>query len=204
MTLPLGLFALFIAPEFYNPLRQFAANYHDRAAARAAVGQLGALFDGLPDFKHGSGHDVGQGSDHHLGYDPADRCKPGNDTDGAACAAAVCIDGLSVHAAGRGGAILRNVSVHIANNEHVALMGASGSGKTTLLETMVGLRPLSSGQVRVLGRRVFAGSNPALGSKIVLLGQQPFFLPVSLAGNRRLSNPAASRGALEQETGKRA
>src|SRR3546814_13501501 len=76
-------------------------------------------------------------------------------------------------------------------------MGASGSGKTTLLETMVGLRPLSSGQVRVLGRRVFAGSHPDLGSRIVLLGQQPFFLPVSIAENLRLANPAASRGELE-------
>ncbi|OWT59031.1 thiol reductant ABC exporter subunit CydD [Candidimonas nitroreducens] len=49
LGLPLGLFCLLMAPEIYNPLRQFAANYHDRAAARAAVDCLAAVFGALPD-----------------------------------------------------------------------------------------------------------------------------------------------------------
>jgi ATP-binding cassette subfamily C protein CydD len=47
LTLELGMFLLLMAPEVYNPLRQLAAHYHDRAAAKAAIGeieaQLGAL-----------------------------------------------------------------------------------------------------------------------------------------------------------------
>ena len=49
LTLHVGFFCLLMAPEAYAPLRQFAAHYHDRAAARAAVSQIAAAFDGLPD-----------------------------------------------------------------------------------------------------------------------------------------------------------
>lgn len=36
-----------MAPEVYAPLRQFAAHYHDRGTARAAVHQLHSLFGDL-------------------------------------------------------------------------------------------------------------------------------------------------------------
>ena len=49
LTLQAGMFCLLMAPEVYAPLRQFAAHYHDRAAALAAVTQIDAVFDGLPD-----------------------------------------------------------------------------------------------------------------------------------------------------------
>ncbi|KDB75674.1 ATP-binding/permease protein CydD family protein, partial [Bordetella bronchiseptica CA90 BB1334] len=48
LTLQGGFFCLLLAPEVYGPLRQFAAHYHDRAAARAAVAQIARTFDGLP------------------------------------------------------------------------------------------------------------------------------------------------------------
>ena len=48
LTLQAGLFCLLMAPEVYAPLRQFAAHYHDRATALAAVTQIALLFDGLP------------------------------------------------------------------------------------------------------------------------------------------------------------
>ena len=47
LTLQAGMFCLLMAPEVYAPL--FAAHYHDRAAALAAVTQIDAVFDGLPD-----------------------------------------------------------------------------------------------------------------------------------------------------------
>src|SRR5690606_21968346 len=49
LTLQTGFFCLLMAPEVYAPLRQFAAHYHDRAAARAAVAQIAQVFDGLPE-----------------------------------------------------------------------------------------------------------------------------------------------------------
>lgn len=48
LTLQMGLFCLLMAPEVYLPLRQMAVHYHDRASARAAVGEISAAFEGLP------------------------------------------------------------------------------------------------------------------------------------------------------------
>ncbi|SUA94231.1 ATP-binding/permease protein CydD [Oligella urethralis] len=44
LTLQAGMFCLLMAPEVYNPLRQFAAHYHDRANARAAVAEISAIW----------------------------------------------------------------------------------------------------------------------------------------------------------------
>jgi ABC-2 type transport system ATP-binding protein len=46
---------------------------------------------------------------------------------------------------------LDHVSFDIARGETVALLGPNGAGKSTAIDTMLGLRPPTSGQVRVLG-----------------------------------------------------
>lgn len=49
LSLSTGLFCLLLAPEFYAPMRRLAAHYHDRANALAAVAEIEATFDGLPE-----------------------------------------------------------------------------------------------------------------------------------------------------------
>jgi ATP-binding cassette subfamily C protein CydD len=49
MALRAGLFCLLMAPEVYQPLRQFAAHYHDGEAAKAAVTVIAETFDALPE-----------------------------------------------------------------------------------------------------------------------------------------------------------
>jgi zinc transport system ATP-binding protein len=47
--------------------------------------------------------------------------------------------------------IVRDVSFDVAPGQVVAVLGANGSGKSTLLKALVGLNPVSRGEVRLFG-----------------------------------------------------
>ena len=49
---------------------------------------------------------------------------------------------------------LKNISLHLAEGEIVALIGANGAGKTTMLNTLSGITPLSSGSIRFTGEEI--------------------------------------------------
>lgn len=62
---------------------------------------------------------------------------------------AVKAHGVNVALGGR--PVLRGIDLSVDDGAFVALMGANGSGKSTLVRALVGLRPLSSGEVRLFG-----------------------------------------------------
>ena len=59
--------------------------------------------------------------------------------------------------------ILKGISVMIPTGKIVGLLGPSGAGKTTLIRAILGLQPVSDGNVEVLGRR---SDQPALHAEI--------------------------------------
>ena len=94
--------------------------------------------------------------------------------------------------------ILRGIDLTVETGEVVAVLGANGSGKSTLVKTIVGLLPVSSGQVRLFGspladftewrrlgyvpqRSTIAQGVPATVSEVVSAGRlarrRPFRLP---------------------------
>src|SRR5579871_3618931 len=60
--------------------------------------------------------------------------------------------------------VLDSVSLDIAENEFVSLVGRSGCGKTTLLNIIAGLDAASSGRVAIDGRPV---TGPGQGQGVV-------------------------------------
>lgn len=47
--------------------------------------------------------------------------------------------------------VLRGIDLTVPTGEFLALLGANGSGKSTLVRTLVGLRPLARGELRLFG-----------------------------------------------------
>ena len=81
-------------------------------------------------------------------------------TPDAAAAVAISIRNGSVLAAGQ--RILRDVNLHIAPGEHVAVIGASGAGKSSLIGLLLGWHRLASGQLQIDGQALDAGSQQTL------------------------------------------
>lgn len=61
------------------------------------------------------------------------------------------IKGLSVKL---GSFLLEDVTFDVRDGEYFALLGPTGAGKTVLLESIAGLNPIGSGQVKINGRDV--------------------------------------------------
>jgi ATP-binding cassette subfamily C protein CydD len=180
LTLQAGMFCLLMAPEVYAPLRQFAAHYHDRAAALAAVTQIDAVFDGLPDVAPAGAAPVAPAAA------PAARGP-----------VSMSARGLRLMAPGRPAPVLDGAALALAPGEHVALMGPSGIGKSSLIEAIARLRPCV-GEILIDGRPLADWDEAALRGRIALIGQKPQLMAGTIAQNIRLGCPQASDEALRE------
>lgn len=170
LTLQLGLFLLLMAPEVYVPLRLLAAHYHDRAAAKAAIGEIEAHLGALPQT-----------------IEPlADA--PVRESTGAL---ALTLSGTTLRTPDRARVVLSSVDLTIAPGDHVAILGPSGSGKSTLLEAIARLRP-HEGSILLDGRPLADWPEPDLRAGMTLLGQKPRIFAASMAANIALARPGAT------------
>lgn len=176
-----ALFILLLAPAFFEPLRELAAAWHDKAAGEAALATLDRLRE--------------QGMR-----------MPGALADGGADAQAqrpVRIEIEALRFAHDGEApLFEDLALSIAPGEHVALVGPSGSGKSTLLALMAGLAAPSGGSVRIDGMALDEEHAATLRARIAWIGQAPHLFPGTVRGNVALGRPgvdgAAAAAALRR------
>lgn len=168
ITLFSGLAVLLLAPEFFQPLRNFAQFYHDRAAAEAAAQQLAPQLTAASLKTQQTANEpvavapISQGwlqlNDVSIGY-------PGQ------------------------AALQQGITVALSTGQCWLIHGPSGVGKSTLLHTLAGLVPAQAGGV------VF-NEQPLAEQAIAYLPQKPWLVQGSWLDNLRLLAPAATQSQM--------
>ena len=191
LTLELGLFLLLMAPEVYNPLRLLAAHYHDRAAAKAAIGEIEAQLGVSIPFPLGekpSGKEA-------FPLLPANLSAEGRGQERGAIG--LTLTGVTLRTPDTARIILADADLTIAPAEHVALLGPSGVGKSTLLEAIARLRA-HEGQLTLDHRSLADWPEADLRARVTMLGQRPRIFAGTIAHNIALARPGASRDDIRR------
>jgi ATP-binding cassette subfamily C protein CydD len=169
-----ALFVLLLVPEFFAPLRGFAASYQDRLHA---VGAAETLVDLPPPPAAQPQRDVrtvaARGitvafEDVHLTWDPA-----------------------------RGPA-LNGLSFRVPAGETVVLAGPSGAGKSTVIEILLGFVRPHKGRVTINGADIADLVPQALARLIGWIGQRPVLFAGTIRDNIRFARPEATDAEIEE------
>lgn len=167
LTVGEGIFLLLLAPAFFEPMRELAAAWHDKAAALAVVDEHRALHVCPLRPLLGTG-----GAAERLTGAPAIRSR-----------------GLMVDHGTR----LRFPDLDIAPGDSLAITGPSGSGKTMLLSLLAGLSAPDAGQIEVAGQPLDTTTTDAWRARLAWVPQGVHFLSGSLRHNLA---PGASASEL--------
>lgn len=170
LTPQAGIFLLLLAPEFYQPLRDLSASWHDKAAADAVLDDL-ATWEAAE-----ASALLGQGGAANRLSGPASLALSG------------CIlpNGVTLP------------DIEIAPGESVALVGPSGAGKTSALRIMAGLLKPVAGKVTVAGQPLDDNTADAWRIRLGWMPQTPHFLNASLRHNLTFGRQGDLAQALQQ------
>ena len=167
-----GIFLLLLAPDFFLPLRDLAAAWHDKAAAMAVARDLAAA-EAAPELPL-------------LGTGGAAPMLPGP--------AAIATAGLVAEIAP--GRRVGFPDLALGPGETAAITGPSGRGKSLLLALLAGLHPAAEGAITVAGQRLTPASADGWRRRIGWIPQAPHFAAMSLGANLRQSAPGASAAEI--------
>jgi ATP-binding cassette subfamily C protein CydD len=167
-----ALFVLLLVPEFFAPLRAFAAAYQDR---QHATGAAESLID-LPAL-------------------PPPAPRPVREVEARGVAVAFENVTLSWDPA-RGPAIDR-LSFFVAPGEMLVIAGPSGAGKSTIMELLLGFVRPDTGKILLNGYDMETITPQARAALTGWIGQKPMLFAGSIRDNIRFARPDATEAELE-------
>ena len=173
LTLFTGFFCLILAPEFYQPLRDLGAYYHDRAAGIGAA-------DAIVDFLESDYLTVHQNEK----------------TISLESAVEISAENLVVLST-QGSALTKPLNFQIPANHNVALVGQSGAGKTSLMNVILGFLPYE-GSLKINGQELRETNLADWRKHIAWVGQNPLLLQSTIEENLLLGDIQANNEEINQ------
>ena len=173
LTLFTGFFCLILAPEFYQPLRDLGAYYHDRAAGIGAA-------DAIVDFLESDYLTVHQNEK----------------TISLESAVEISAENLVVLST-QGSALTKPLNFQMPANHNVALVGQSGAGKTSLMNVILGFLPYE-GSLKINGQELRESNLADWRKHIAWVGQNPLLLQGTIKENLLLGDVQANDEEINQ------
>ena len=173
LTLFTGFFCLILAPEFYQPLRDLGAYYHDSAAGIGAA-------DAIVDFLESDYLTVHQNEK----------------TISLESAVEISAENLVVLST-QGSALTKPLNFQIPANHNVALVGQSGAGKTSLMNVILGFLPYE-GSLKINGQELRESNLADWRKHIAWVGQNPLLLQGTIKENLLLGDIQANDEEINQ------
>lgn len=172
VTLFTGLFVLFLAPEFYAPLRELGAHYHAKAQAIGAAEQL-------LEFLEAEVSEPASGSAPFQADDP------------------IRVEARTLEVLSAEGKVLVGpIDFTLEAGTRTALVGISGAGKSSLVNALLGFAPYR-GSLCVNGQELAELDMSQWRLQLGWLSQNPQLFHASLRDNLLLARPTASDAELE-------
>jgi ATP-binding cassette, subfamily C, bacterial CydD len=172
VTLFTGLFVLFLAPEFYAPLRELGAHYHAKAQAIGAAEQL-------------------------LEFLEAEVSEPASGSAPFHAEGPIKIEAKSLEVLSAEGKVLVGpIDFQLTPGSRTALVGISGAGKSSLVNALLGFAPYR-GELKVNGQELATLDMSQWRLQLGWLSQNPQLFHASLRDNLLLAKPSASDAELE-------
>ena len=187
MSLELGLLALILAPECYQPLRDLGTAHHASEDGLEALNRTNRVLD-APAATPLVAQAPRAGAPGTSGTPDTPGVPAAHPASGA-----LVVSGLTVSYAGRPRPAVKNLSFSVPAGSIAALTGPSGTGKTSVLEVLAGLR-------RNGGDTVLAGTVTGLDSAgIAWIPQHP-----ELVEDTTAAEIALYSGLPDKDAGRRA
>lgn len=172
VTLFTGLFVLFLAPEFYAPLRELGAHYHAKAQAIGAAEQL-------------------------LEFLEAEVSEPASGSAPFQANGPIRVEARALEVLSAEGKVLVGpIDFTLEAGTRTALVGISGAGKSSLVNALLGFAPYR-GSLRVNGQELAELDMSQWRLQLGWLSQNPQLFHASLRDNLLLARPTASDAELE-------
>ncbi|HOQ88536.1 MAG TPA: ABC transporter ATP-binding protein [Candidatus Hydrogenedentes bacterium] len=173
---------VFLAENFYAPVRTLADRYNLILEALASSERIFSLLDTPPEIQSVPGAIDASGIRGEIEFREVwfsyDEVPPARDD--------------------APGWILRNINLKIAPGERIAFVGPTGSGKTTLIQLVNRLYAPQRGSILIDGIPVERYELRSLRRAIGMALQEPMLFSGSIADNIRFGDPGLSREQIEQ------